>query len=265
MFESSLIDLAAKRRSRSRWLSLPVAVLLHLVVAASVGFAQYWNISEVGEPETSTVFVVELPPPLGGEPAPAGPRKPRPATPEQKPVVRPPQQPVQPDTVPEQVPDTPRTTIAADLVPTADLPGDGEGSSGEGTGPADSTGTCVGSFCGGPVDGVPAGPGVTGPAPMASGVPLTVGGAVLKPELIHRVVPRYTEPARRIRLQGTVVVQAVIDEQGRVTDVKVYKSLPMGLDQEAVDAVRQWRFKPATLHGSPVKVYYSLTVHFTLQ
>lgn len=262
MFESSLVDLAAKRRSGSRWLSLPVAVLLHLVVAASVAFAQYWNISEVAEPDLNTVFVELKAPPSGGEPAPAGPRKQRQATPEQKPVVRPPQQPVQPETVPEQV-DVPQTTIAADLVSTEDLPG--EGAPGEGTGPADSTGTCVGPFCGGPVDGVPTGPGVTGPAPMASDAPLTVGGAVLKPELIHRVDPRYPEAARMARLQGTVVLQAVIDEKGRVTDVQIVKSMPLGLDQASVNAVRQWRFRPATLHGRPVKVYYSLTIDFTLR
>jgi protein TonB len=264
MFESSLIDLAPKRRGRSRWLSLPVAVLLHLVVAASVAFAQYWNISEVGEPDLNTLFVELKAPPSGGEPAPAGPREPRPKTPDQKPVVRPPQQPVQPTDMPEQVAQTP-PTIAADLAAAADLPGEGEGSSGEGTGPADSQGTCVGPFCGGPVDGIPLGPGVTEPATVVSDGPLPVGGAVLKPELIHRIDPRYTEPARKARLQGTVIVQAVIDEQGRVTDVQIYKSLPMGLDQAAVDAVRQWRFKPATLHGRPVKVYYSLTIHFTLR
>lgn len=264
MFESSLIDLAPKRRGRSRWLSLPVAVLLHLVLAASVAFAQYWNISEVEEPELNTIFVEFKAPPSGGEPAPAGPRQQRPKTPDQKPVVRPPQQPVQPTDVPEQVTEAAQT-IAADLVTAADLPAEGDGSSGEGTGPADSTGTCVGPFCGGPVDGPALGPALPGPEPVMSDAPLPVGGAVLKPELIHRVDPRYTEPARKARLQGAVIVQAVIDEQGRVTNVEIYKGLPMGLDQSAVDAVRQWRFKPATLHGRPVKVYYSLTINFTLR
>jgi len=50
-----------------------------------------------------------------------------------------------------------------------------------------------------------------------------------------------------------------------VTNVRVLKGLPMGLDQAAVDAVKNWRFRPATLNGRPVSVYYSLTVNFRLQ
>ncbi len=90
-------------------------------------------------------------------------------------------------------------------------------------------------------------------------------GAVVRPVLVERVEPQYTETARRVRLEGTVIVQAVIDEEGRVVDVKILKPLPMGLDRAAVDAVSRWRFKPATLYGRPVKVYYSLTVNFRVQ
>ncbi|HVS00207.1 MAG TPA: TonB family protein [Thermoanaerobaculia bacterium] len=261
MFESSLIDLAAKKRSRSRWLSLPAAILLHLVVAASVGFAQYWNVSGVPEPQLNTIFVEFKAPASGGEEAPAKPQKQRQATPEQKPVVRPPEQPVQPTDVTDKVTETQtQGPVTVEIVDAEDL---AEGS-GDGTGDADSKGTCVGPFCGGPVDGDPNVPPTVAPAPVVSNTPMEVGGAVLRPEVIHRVDPRYTEPARKSRLQGTVVVQAVIDEQGLVTQVKVVKALPMGLDQSAAEAVRQWRFKPATLHGRPVKVYYSLTINFQL-
>jgi TonB family protein len=96
-------------------------------------------------------------------------------------------------------------------------------------------------------------------------VPLTVGGAVIRPVLLDKIEPQYTETARRVRLEGTVLVQAVIDEQGRVVDVKILKPLPMGLDKAGVDAVSRWRFQPATLYGRPVKVYYSLTVNFRVQ
>ena len=61
-----------------------------------------------------------------------------------------------------------------------------------------------------------------------------------------------------------MTAEAVIDEQGRVTDVRLLRGLPMGLDQEALAAVRQWRFTPATLQGKPVKVYFSLTVSFSV-
>jgi len=59
--------------------------------------------------------------------------------------------------------------------------------------------------------------------------------------------------------------EAIIDTGGNVTNVRVLKGLPMGLDRAAVEAVQKWKFKPATLEGRPVKVYYVLTVNFQVQ
>jgi protein TonB len=92
-----------------------------------------------------------------------------------------------------------------------------------------------------------------------------VGGDVKPPEKISAPQPQYTEIARKARIQGVVIVQAIIDKQGVVTNVKVLKPLPMGLDQAAAEAIKSWKFKPATLNGKPVAVYYNLTVNFTLQ
>ena len=78
--------------------------------------------------------------------------------------------------------------------------------------------------------------------------------------------PRYTEIARRVRLEGRVVLQAVIDKRGEVTSVRVLAGLGLGLDQAAVEAIRSWRFDPALLaDGRPVAVYYTLTVNFRLE
>ena len=105
-----------------------------------------------------------------------------------------------------------------------------------------------------------------GPPPAAEPEgPIMVGGDVKKPERIHDPQPQYTEIARKARIQGVVIVQAIIDKDGNVTNVKVLKGLPMGLDQAAVDAIKKWKFKPATLNGKPVTVYYNLTVNFQLQ
>ncbi|MEM6792382.1 MAG: TonB family protein [Acidobacteriota bacterium] len=95
--------------------------------------------------------------------------------------------------------------------------------------------------------------------------PIHVGGDVTKPEKISAPQPQYTEIARKARIQGVVIVQAIIDKQGTVTNVKVLKSLPMGLSEQAIDAIKKWKFKPATLNGKPVDVYYNLTVNFRLQ
>jgi protein TonB len=86
------------------------------------------------------------------------------------------------------------------------------------------------------------------------------------PEKISAPQPQYTEIARKARIQGVVIVQAIIDKTGAVTSVKLLKGLPMGLDQAALDAIKRWQFKPATLSdGRPVSVYYTLTVNFQLQ
>ena len=110
------------------------------------------------------------------------------------------------------------------------------------------------------VFGIPEGP----PSAEPEG-PIMVGGEVKAPEKVSAPQPQYTEIARKARIQGVVIVQAIIDKQGNVTNVKVLKGLPMGLEEAAVDAIKQWKFKPATLNGRPVTVYYNLTVNFKLQ
>ena len=57
----------------------------------------------------------------------------------------------------------------------------------------------------------------------------------------------------------------MIDRQGNVTEARILKPLPLGLDQAALNAVRQWKFKPGTLNGQPVPVYYNLTVNFRIE
>lgn len=104
-----------------------------------------------------------------------------------------------------------------------------------------------------------------GPPPSEPEGPIHVGGDVQAPVKTHAPPPQYTEIARKARIQGVVIVQAIIDKQGNVTKAKVLKGLPMGLDQAALDAIEGWKFEPATLNGKPVDVYYNLTVNFTLQ
>lgn len=110
------------------------------------------------------------------------------------------------------------------------------------------------------VIGIPEAP----PEPEPDG-PIYVTGDVQKPEKITSPPPQYTEIARKARIQGVVILQSIIDEQGNVTEVSVLKGLPMGLSEAAMNAVRQWKFKPATLNGKPVAVYFNLTVNFQLQ
>ncbi len=103
-----------------------------------------------------------------------------------------------------------------------------------------------------------------GPPPVAPQGPIMVAGDVKKPVKISGASPVYTEVARKARIEGTVIVQAIIDKSGTVKNVEILKGLPMGLDKSAMNAVKGWRFEPATLNGKPVDVYYNLTVNFKL-
>jgi protein TonB len=62
-----------------------------------------------------------------------------------------------------------------------------------------------------------------------------------------------------------VIVEAIVNKQGEVEQVKVLKGLPMGLSEQAIEAVKKWHFHPGTLNGEPVEVIFSLTVNFTLE
>lgn len=97
------------------------------------------------------------------------------------------------------------------------------------------------------------------------GPPYRVGGDVTRPEKISGPPPVYAIEARKARVTGVVILQTVIDEQGNVTEARVIKGLPMGLDMAALEAVRTWKFKPATLDGKPVPVHYNLTVSFQIE
>ncbi len=94
---------------------------------------------------------------------------------------------------------------------------------------------------------------------------IDVTGDVQPPVRVFAPDPVYPEPARQARVEGVVVLQAIIDTVGRVADLKVLKGLPSGLTEAAVDAVSQWRFEPATLEGRPVAVRYLVTVSFSVQ
>ena len=253
MFESSLIDLDAKQHSRRKWAPLPIAIALHGVVLASVGVAQVWNVAEVGDPEMVTPFHVSFVPPLAAAPTDGGKTQP---TPEPKPKPEP-ETLVQPD---DRIPDTPEPT-SGDSTETVV-------SDSRSTGEWDEHSVDGGPFTNDPLPStrpanVPA-PIIPVAAPPQDEI-LTVGGAVSRPVQLTGQAPRYTKVALHSRTEGTVILKAIIDERGRVSNVQVLRGLPMGLDQAAVDAVQAWTFEPAKLAGRPVKVYYTLTVKFQLQ
>jgi len=94
--------------------------------------------------------------------------------------------------------------------------------------------------------------------------PISVGGEVKPVQLISSVPPVYPQLARSQRVSGDVKIDALIDENGRVTSMKVVGG-PVLLHQSAMDSLRQWRYKPATLDGKAVSMHLVVTVQFRLQ
>jgi|GraSoiStandDraft_4_1057263.scaffolds.fasta_scaffold899280_1 protein TonB len=85
------------------------------------------------------------------------------------------------------------------------------------------------------------------------------------PVPIFKPDPRYTDEARKAGIEGTVSVQALIDEQGIPRDPKVKRSLDKGLDEQAIETVKSWRFKPATSRdGKPISVAVTIEIVFKL-
>ena len=148
--------------------------------------------------------------------------------------------------------DRDRAGIIAEAKKESDSRGPGTGAgagTGQGTGMGEGSGSGIGPGSGGGTGGGPyrAGSGITAPA------------------IVREVKPDYTEEARRRAVEGDVVLEIVVRSNGSVSDVKVLQGLGAGLDQRAVEAVRQWRFSPARRFGTPVDVIVEVAVEFKLR
>ncbi len=141
--------------------------------------------------------------------------------------------------------------------------------------PASAAGGVVGGVPGGVVGGIPGGVlsdmlGSTRAAPALAKTPepppvkrVRLAPRVVEANLMHDVTPTYPPEAGRARIEGSVVLLAVIGKDGSVQDVRVESGLPI-LAQAAVEAVKQWRYRPYLLNGEPVEVDSRITINFTL-
>ncbi|MGD0214834.1 MAG: energy transducer TonB [Terriglobales bacterium] len=91
-----------------------------------------------------------------------------------------------------------------------------------------------------------------------------VGGGVSAPKKIFDPEPEYSEEARKAKFQGTCVLYVVVGPDGKTRDIRVQRTLGLGLDEKAIEAVKTWRFEPATKDGKPVAVAINIEVDFRL-
>ena len=242
MLETALLSSRSPARVRAVRLSLPAIVALHGAVLAGFVAASAWSTGEPPEPSPPVVFgrLAALPPPKGDgggrtSAVPmhavhaAAPAPPRVALPE-------------------------TATAAEPRGPSADA---AEG------GPPDGGG--LGTRNGTP-DGVEGGIDPTADVVGEPGAdqPLSPGGDVSYPSLVHRVEPEYPRAAILTRAEGVVVLDAIITATGEVEDVRVARSANPLLDDAALRAVRQWTYRPATLNGRAVRVRLEVKVTFSL-
>ena len=126
------------------------------------------------------------------------------------------------------------------------------------------SGAGIGSGSGGGV-GAGTGPGVgPGHGGGYGGGAYRVGGGVSAPKVLYDPDPEYSEEARKAKYQGTVVLWLVVSSEGKPQQIRVQRALGMGLDEKAIEAVRQWRFEPAKKDGQPVPVMINVEVNFRL-
>jgi len=105
------------------------------------------------------------------------------------------------------------------------------------------------------------GPGAGG---NTGGGVMHIGGSVKAPIVLRSVDPEYSEEARKAKFSGNVQVYLVVDENGNPTHVRVVRGIGMGLDEKAAEAVKQYKFKPATQNGKPVEVDMYVDVGFQI-
>ena len=116
---------------------------------------------------------------------------------------------------------------------------------------------------GGVVGAVPPSPPPPPPPPDWAPGAVRIGGNVLVPTKTKHVAPEYPPIAQSARVQGVVIIEAIVGRDGHIQDARILRSIPL-LDQAALDAVKQWEYTPTLLNGQPVPVIMTMTVQFTL-
>jgi protein TonB len=288
------VHLLAPRSAQPRATTVPllVSTTLHglvamaLLVIGSLGLTTAAEPTDVIEPDAQPIRLVylALPGPGGGggggglkmptppkkaerkgptktlsSPLPAR-RLPPPVEPP-PPKPEPPPPPLEAKTLPPVM--APVATVAADQRNQEgllkEMPKEAPPSQGSGTGGGVGSGKGTGL---GEGDGSGIGPGEGG---GMGGGPYRPGSGVTPPRLLKEVRADYTDEARRANITGEVVLEIVVRRDGSVGDVRILQRLGSGLDQRAVNAVRQWRFAPATLKGTAVDVIVEVAVEFKLR
>ena len=262
-FFDDLLDSSTRRTKEGRRkLTLPVSIAVHVILLFAILVVPYLRYNELPEPALGTVHAFFVEPAGGPPPPPPPPAAPKPAISapkisRPKPMIEAPK-----FTAPIEVPkDVPKDEGVADTsAASAPAAGAAAGEPGgiEGGVPGGVAGGVPGGIVGGVLGGVP-----KPEPPPPPDKPVRVGGQIKAPRKVRDQAPAYPEVAKQARVEGVVVLEAVISPEGRVTEVKVLRGSPL-LDDAAVSAVKGWVYTPTLLNGVPVPVVMTVTASFKL-
>ena len=250
LFRSSMIENNHIKGS-SKTVDFLIALTLNAVILAGPILAGLIYTDTLNLKQFETTFLMAPPPPPPPPPAPAAPLVK--AAPAHR-VFENAGKLIAPSVVPKTIAD----------IKEAPLPPDFEGGGVAGGVPGGVAGGSMGGVIGGVIGGVNT--TVVAPlAPKSSGpkAPVRVGGRVREPRLTMRVDPTYPPLAKQTHLQGVVIIDAIVDEQGNVVEAKIVSGPPL-LIQSALDAVKKWKYEPTYLNDQPVPVQLNVTVNFRL-
>jgi len=244
MFDTTLVASNRRREVKRKLATLPAALAVHAMAFGFVMVGQLWAVDQVPEMVPLQPLVVHiLPPPGDGNADKPGhhTRHVPAAHVARPPLVQPPEVPSETPKAKDPEPSGPNTVLGGGRLDGEDGTdsGPGMGTDGENSDESDEK-------------------------EVESVTTLRIGGEVLAPVAVIQTPPQYPEVARRLGIQGLVLIETIIDEFGNVTNPVVTKEPGFGLGAAALDVVRTWRYKPATLNRRAVRVYMAITLNFHL-
>jgi protein TonB len=130
--------------------------------------------------------------------------------------------------------------------------------------PGGVEGGIPGGVIGGVVGGLPEAPPPPPPPPAAPKAPVRIGGQIKQPQLVTRIEPEYPPLAVKAHIQGVVILEATVNEEGKVIEVRLLRSANPLIDREAELALKQWRYSPLVLNGITVPFVLTVTLSFSL-
>ena len=244
LFKSSLIERNRITRG-SRWKDVIVSVVLHVTIIAVPIFASLYYTDTLNLKQFTATFLVAPPPPPPPPPAAlvvktVAPRR----------VFMNQGRLVAPRYIPEKV-----AQIKEEPIPDSDFAGVAGGV------PGGVPGGQMGGVIGGVIGGVMSAP-LAPPTPKLK-APLRVGGRIRSPRPVYQPAPIYPVLARQAHVSGVVTVDAILDEQGNVVDMKILSGPPL-LYPAALDALKHWKYEPTYLNDAPISVQMIVSITFQL-